>query len=326
MNYVDNDTLNANQQNTNQENETQQNAEKSKNKNAMVAKLLAGGAAGAVAGAGATYAAATLFGNGDYTGSESEPKQTVEEAHTAEQHSHHHTATSGHNGGQQHSSQQQSTERQQVEEQKPEDAVQESSQPKPTAQQTSQTSEEPEIKIESVETRIDNEGNSVHFAAGTVDGHQAVFVDDGNGNLVVAAIDVNDNGNVDENEVIDLRESNMTMGDLAQYRVEAPEPEVQVVAVEHDVDMDGQMVDVAAVSIDGENAILVDTEQDNEVNFVIADRNSSGTIEDEEVVDVSNSHIPMPSADDVTGNVMVSDEAPAEPDYSNDANVEMYDV
>lgn len=194
-----------------------------------------------------------------------------------------------------------------------------------------------EVKINTIETTTDASGQVRHVASGTVDGHQAVFVDDGQGNAQVAIVDHNDNGQIDEDEIHDISDAGVTMNGLASQLSDTPaedvvaaqpvansEPTVQVIAVENNVEVDGQTVDVAKVTINEEPVVFVDTDQNGEVNVAISDVNHDGQIQDNEVADVSNSHIPMPTVDDTEqAHQVVDNEIP---DYSNDADINTYEV
>ena len=99
---------------------------------------------------------------------------------------------------------------------------------------------------------------------------------------------------------------------------------MQVIAVDNNVEVDGQTVDVAKVTINEEPVVFVDTDQNGEVNVAISDVNHDGQIQDNEVADVSNSHIPMPTVDDTEqAHQVVDNEIP---DYSNDADINTYEV
>lgn len=327
MIYQDNDTLNKGQQNKNQS-----QADKSKNKDAMTAKLLASVAAGLAVGVGATYVAQNL-----HTGTEeatTEEQQTTAEATAAAEQPAKPTVEERverleekerireQKEHAQHKHLKQETNNHQQNPQKPERTdVHEEEQ-----HQNGEILNGHDVKIESVETRTLDDGTTVQIYSGTIDGHQAAFMANSNGQVVAAIVDANDNGNVDDNEVIDLRESNMTTQYLAQHQV-TPENDhsVEVVAVEHDVEMGGETVDVAVVSIDEQPVMFVDRNQNGEVDVAIADHNHNGSIDEGEVQDVSQAHITMPTEDDITGNMMASTDDGTE-DYSNDADVTVYDV
>lgn len=206
--------------------------------------------------------------------------------------------------------------------------------PKPTPA----TDNDKSIIIHSVETGQDEDGNQYMLAHATVNGNNAVLLADENGHIQTAAIDMNGNGEVDENEIGNVSEANLYINGNS-VEVHQPEvqvsaagdgPEVRVISVENDVDLNGQTVDVAAVTINDQNVIFVDSDQNGEVNVMITDVNGNGEIEQDEMGDVSEHHIAMPTADDVMqpGVTEVSDPMGGDdlPDYSNNADITMYDV
>lgn len=182
-----------------------------------------------------------------------------------------------------------------------------------------------DVKIDHVETRTDEVGDVHTVASGTVDGHAAVFLGDEQGRISTVVVDENDNGKPDEREFFDLSEERLTVQDLTGHDTPAA-PEVDVLAVHNNMDMNGQTVDVAVVSVNDTPALFIDTQQDGNVDLIAADRNSNGEIEHDEVADVSDSHIPMPTADDVAGHSMASNPTDDLPDYSNDGDISMYEV
>lgn len=328
MMYEDNDTLNKGQQNKNQS-----NADKTKNKDAMTAKLLASMAAGLAAGAGAAYAAQTLhIGTNEPATEEAtteEPQTTPEETAADEQAAKPTVEERVERLEEKERIREQKEQTQQKQE--TEDRPQRPPKPEPDPKPEPKPEAEDvfkgrEVKIESVKTRTLENGTTVQIYSGTVDGHQARFLANSNGQVIAATVDENDNGNVDDNEVIDLRESNMTTQYLAQHQV-APsnDHEVTVVAVEHDVEFGGETVDVAIVSMDDQPVMFVDRNQNGEVDVAIADQNHNGSIDEGEVQDISDAHITMPTEDDITGNITANVDDNAE-DYSNNADVTVYDV
>lgn len=195
-----------------------------------------------------------------------------------------------------------------------------------------------DVKITTIETKVLDDGTTVHVAHGTVDGHQAVFADDGNGKVSVALVDENGNTELDANEIVNLDTQDITLVDLAARIPAAEDPmvysasqtaetEIQVVSVDHDVDVNGETVDVAVLHVDEEPVLLVDVTQNGEVDLLIADDDHNGSLSDDEMHDVSAQHIPMPTDADVQpGSTMVADAGDGLPDYSNDADITMYEI
>ena len=339
-----NDTLTAKQQN-----ENNANAERMKKKDAMVAKILASTAAGMVAGAGAAYAANT-FANNENAEETAEETKTDNEATgqetakpTVEERLSELEEKEREREKQEHARQQQEAERQKYEAERQRQEAERTRKDEERQkwyQRTKQKTEgetegkqendffkEHDVKIEDVEPCQKPDGRIVNIYYGTVDGHDAAFADNGNGKITTAIVDQNDNGDIDENERIDLSSRNISAQDMAQHKIEQPEekPDVTVVSVEHNVNIDGQTVEVAYVVIGDTQELPLDTNQNGEVNIVIADSNHNGNIDDGEAGDVSRSHIPMPTKDDIESNLTACGED-GMTDYSNDADTTVYEI
>lgn len=190
------------------------------------------------------------------------------------------------------------------------------------------------VVIHKVESRIDEDGNHVQIASATINGHEAVLIADENGHIETLVVDGNDNGLVEQGEVADLSQAhlylngNEVVDGQPTVEVSTPhndEPEVKVIAVEHNVDLDGQTVDVAAVQMGDENVMLIDSDQNGEANVAIADLNHNGQIDQGEMADVSEHHIMMPT-DAPTGTPGTVETGDDLPDYSDNADITMVEV
>lgn len=321
----DNDTLRAEKNLNEKQNPSQPKADKSETKNAMIAKLIAASGAGLAAGAGAAYAA------GHFAGSEAVAEPAADEAQTqgaAEQQEAEPTIEERVSTLEEkeriRTQQEQEQHQQQEQGQKPEEND------KPEG---NDFFKEHDVKIETIEQRTLDDGTTVNVYSGTVDGHQAVFMDDGNGRVDFAIVDENDNGTPDTSEIIEFADNNISTQELAQYQVSGPTPEVvsdttpevNVVAVEHNVDIEGHTVDVAAVTLDDQPVMLIDANQNGEVDLAVADLNQNNQIDEGEIQDVRSAHIAMPTEDDVTGSMVANVDDGTE-DYSNDADVQVYEI
>ena len=74
---------------------------------------------------------------------------------------------------------------------------------------------EPEIEVLSVETVTDDEGNQMDVAQVTVNGHEGIIADfNRDGMADVLVVDANDNGKIEDNERIDIRDMEVDMASL----------------------------------------------------------------------------------------------------------------
>lgn len=83
--------------------------------------------------------------------------------------------------------------------------------------------EEIEVQIHEVGSIANDEGEIMNVAVATVDGHDAAFIDvDNDGYVDGVVVDANDNGVIEDNEVIDTPDSELNMSYLAMV-AEGPE-------------------------------------------------------------------------------------------------------
>lgn len=101
------------------------------------------------------------------------------------------------------------------------------------------------------------------------------------------------------------------------------EPTVEVVAYETIDNEDGTLSDIAVVAVDGTPVVVADIDRDGMADLMAVDINENGSIEDEEIIDVSDSNIamePLQQAAGVDPDLYVASND--ESDYINDANVD----
>ena len=185
-----------------------------------------------------------------------------------------------------------------------------------------------DVRIEEVQEVQNEEGDTMRIGLGKVDQYDSMFLMDNDNNVVAAVVDVNENGRFEENEIIDLRDQHLNLQDNGTLQVvEVPDNQINVVSVE-EVDVDGQTVTVAQVMMGEEHVSFVDVNQDGEVNLMLHDDNHNGTLEEDEIRDVTERHIPMPQPDDVqgSGDDMMLAHEDGLPDYSNEADITMYEA
>lgn len=92
--------------------------------------------------------------------------------------------------------------------------------------------------------------------------------------------------------------------------------EIHVLGVEHNVEVNGHTVDVAAIEVGGHNGLLVDVGQDGTADIGFVDINGNGQIDPGEAGNITQQSIPMPGSD--PGEQYMS-AANNMPDYTNDA-------
>ncbi|MGM9693437.1 MAG: hypothetical protein ACI3YC_00305, partial [Alloprevotella sp.] len=289
----DNDTLYAGQQNAGQQNNA--NGEKKKLfKDSVIAKVMGSATAGMALGAGAAYAAEHFHkgAEDDSTAAEEQAQQndaaqqngpTVEERlaeleekeRIREQQEQERQRAEEERQQRELQRQREEQQRQRQESQRAQKAKEEDDD-EPKIKEETNFMENHEVKIEGVTEETREDGTTVQIYHGTVDGHQANFLADGNGNVVAAAVDSNDNGDIDNNEIIDLRNNHITTQQLSTHQTFGSETEVSVVAVRNNVEMGDETVDVAVVSVNGEPRVLIDTDQNGEENIIAADAKKNG--------------------------------------------------
>lgn len=184
-----------------------------------------------------------------------------------------------------------------------------------------QTTEAPAEVVRVGQVDIDGDGQSETVA---VLSNGVALVDvDNDGKADVAMMDANGNGNLDDGEIIDVRAENIAMPQSDNGTMYASQQSEDVdVHVLHvgqaDLNSDGLAENVAVVDIEGNEVLLVDIDQDNTADVLICDENGT-----DHAYDISGEDIDMPTMSD--GDIYMSD-ADSEPDYTNDADIDLYDA
>ena len=336
MTTLNNDTLLAGQQHDAAQSHNPK-GKKSLFKDSMIAKVLGSATAGMAVGVGAYYASGRFNHNDEMEARLAELEERERARQQQEQQQQQQEEQERIRQEQEQQRQQLEQQRQQLEQQRQElkQQRQELAQQRQRNEQEERQHPENvreasfmkdhEVKIESVSEVELEDGRTVQVFHGTVDGYPANFLTDGNGQVVAAAVDLNGNGEVDENEVIDLRDEHITVRNLVACQATPDEPEITVLEVRNDVETEHGTVDMALVTVNDQNMVLVDTDQDREVDLVIADKNHNNQVDEGEIKDVSESHITMPTQDDINGNLMAQTDEEMQ-DYSNDADTTLYDA
>lgn len=100
-------------------------------------------------------------------------------------------------------------------------------------------------------------------------------------------------------------------------------PEVEVLSYDRVTNDDGSQMDIAVVSVDGNEVGVLDVDIDGEADVLMCDLNGNGVIEDNEVQYVSGEGIAMQDFQDGAGFNPLYAENDL-PDYVNDADVDTY--
>lgn len=147
----------------------------------------------------------------------------------------------------------------------------------------------------------------------------------------VAAADVNGDGVIANDEVADVSAEHIVMPDITNGATYASQQssgnddvDVHVIEVgQADLDGNGMAENVALVEIDGNEVMLVDIDQDNVADVIIADLNGNGQIDGNEFGDITGQGVDMPTMSD--GDLYMA-QNDMEPDYTNDADMGLYEA
>lgn len=86
-----------------------------------------------------------------------------------------------------------------------------------TQEPTPVTPVEPEVEVHNIGSIMDSEGNIINHATVTIDGIDMVMVDaDGDHTVDYALVDLNNDGQISADEVLDIQDAEITMQDIAQ--------------------------------------------------------------------------------------------------------------
>lgn len=197
--------------------------------------------------------------------------------------------------------------------------------------QTSQSQEqEPAVEIADIR-KVDVDGNGQLDTVVELN-NGVMFADlDHNGVADVAAADVNGDGMISNDEVADVRTENIVMPQapdgttsVSQQSGGNDDVDVHVIEVgQADLDGNGMAENVALVEIDGNEVMLVDIDHDNVADVMITDMNGNGQIDGNEIVDITSEGVGMPTMSD--GDLFMA-QNDMEPDYTNDADMGLYEA
>lgn len=105
------------------------------------------------------------------------------------------------------------------------------------------------------------------------------------------------------------------------------DPEIEVISYDTVTTEEGNQMDVAVVSANGQAVMIADVNQDGIADVMASDLNNNGQLDEGEIIDVSDQHIAMQPLQDAanagTENLYAQTN---DVDYINDANVDDYMV
>lgn len=96
------------------------------------------------------------------------------------------------------------------------------------------------------------------------------------------------------------------------------EPEINVTSVGSHMMADGTVTNIATVQIDDINAVMIDADGDGVIDGAYVDANGDGQVQDNEIVDMSDTHLTM---DDLANTMVHNDDMSALPDFDGDCQI-----
>lgn len=172
------------------------------------------------------------------------------------------------------------------------------------ASQQQDTQSDSQVNVLSYETFTAEDGSLMDLAVVEVDGQQAVLIDSNrDGTADFMAIDLNQNDRLDEGEMFNISNENVAMQQFQQEannihlanQQQEPQNESQlnVLSYETVTNEDGSQMDVAVVDIEGQQAVVVDSNRDGKADVLAMDLNHNNQLDEGEMVDISNENIAM---------------------------------
>lgn len=197
--------------------------------------------------------------------------------------------------------------------------------------------------IETGQADIDGDGELDDYIIEQIEGETVLIADtthDGEVNVMIA--DRDGNNQISGDEMLDVTAEHIAMpfasgsddmivepqqmDDDVVYASQPIEedPDVHVLAVgQDDLNDDGMPENIAVFDVEGQEVVLVDIDLDAQAEELISDFDGDGQIQEEELVDISDQNIEMPTMSDGD---MYMDQAADEPDYTNDADIDFYEA
>lgn len=145
------------------------------------------------------------------------------------------------------------------------------------------------VEIEDIDIVMTEDDELAYRVSAQIAGHEAVVIEDGNGNIVHGQIDLNDDGVIERDETFDLEAGQLTVDQFIALDTVPEEEEnpLVITAIESTQNAEGETVDLVCANVEGHEAFFVD---DTEGNLVFAgvDSNDNGTFEIDEIVNLAD--------------------------------------
>ncbi len=155
-----------------------------------------------------------------------------------------------------------------------------------------------ETVIKSEEEFTMSDGTTVIRGEGLYEGKMAVFVDlDRDGKYDAVIVDSDGNGQLgdDADEVIDIRESGLSVHNT--HLINANDDISFQIQEVQELEVDGDLVYVAKATYGGRDAVLMDKDHDGVFDVAMVDTNGDGQLQEDEMFDISDMHVTVSGAE-----------------------------
>jgi outer membrane lipoprotein SlyB len=179
------------------------------------------------------------------------------------------------------------------------------------------------------EAVVEIDGKNYIAAEATHNGQKVLLLDgDQDGKYDVAVEDTNHDGNISDNEYVDITDKNIAVHDTALVdEIHTNEnPVVEVGTDEEVVTMnDGTKVIAGMGNVDGKSGLLIDVNKDGTYDVAYVDKNGNGHIEEGEAVNISSSGAHVHDTSLVDGDVYTASNTEGGEGHLHDATDTMPD-